>query len=62
MREKAAAVERLRANANDDDYSLINEGEASRTTCHAVLHDVNGNHHARLREMILQVVFRCGEG
>jgi hypothetical protein len=40
----------------------LDEREASRTTCHAVLHDVNGNHHARLREMILQVVFRRGEG
>ena len=29
---------------------------------HPVLHDINRDHNTRLREMILQVVFRCGEG
>jgi hypothetical protein len=40
----------------------LNEGEPSRPTGHAVLHDVYGNHHARLREIILQVILRRGEG
>ncbi len=42
--------------------SHFNERETSRTASHAVLHDIYGNHHARLREMILQVVLRRGEG
>ena len=40
----------------------LDEGEAARPTRHAVLHDVNRHHHARLREMILQVILRRGEG
>jgi hypothetical protein len=40
----------------------LDEREASRATCHAILHDVYGYHHARLREIILQVILRRGEG
>ena len=40
----------------------LDEGKAPGPTCHAVLHDVDRHNNAGLREIILQVIFRRGEG
>ena len=40
----------------------FDKGKTAGTPRHPVLHDINRHHNARLREMILQVVFCRGEG
>ncbi len=42
--------------------SHLDEGETTGTACHTVLHYVDRHYNSGLREMILQVVFRRGEG
>jgi hypothetical protein len=40
----------------------FDEGKTTGTACHPVLHDINRHYNAGLREIILQVIFRRGEG
>jgi len=40
----------------------LDKSKAARPTRRAVLHDIDRNDRARLGEIILQVIFGCGEG